>query len=212
MPNLINDNGYNGLGGLAQNYRRVATGGSNLGTRRIQFYQVVVYGISDAEVAKLDNYRLVNNTEVDIDQEPEREFKTATVAEAVVRSIQSNGELYVVGAHDTDYQNPDYNNFYIVIGIAGDTYSSGYEMNTRDDPATRANNNPYLNEALRDALDGYLGNNYDDFDVYPTFIYGDHFSTITYPNTLVSAERKAIRQAEKAARIAGGAQLKRNPG
>lgn len=208
MPNLINDNSYNGLGGLAQNYRRVATGGSNYGTRRIQFYQVIVYGISDAEVAKLENYRFVNNSEIDIDQEPEREFKQATVVEAVVRAIQANGEVYIVGAHDTDNQDPDYNNLYLVIGIAGDTYSSGFEMDQRDPEGTWQNNNPYLREALEDALDGYLGN-YDGFDVYPTFIYGDHFSTITYPNTLVRAERTAIREAAKAARIAGGAQFKK---
>jgi hypothetical protein len=194
MPNLINDSGYNGQGGLAQNYRRVATGGSNYGTRRIQFYQVSVYGLTDAEVAKLDDYREVNNTELDIDQEPEREFKTATIAEAVVRAIQSNGEVYVVGAHDVDNNDPDDNDFYIIIGIAGDTYSSGFEMDERDPEGTWQNNNPYLREALEDVLDNY---SYNDFDVYPTFIYGDHWSTIQYPNTLSRAERKAAKLAPK---------------
>ena len=56
MPNLINNPG-NVDNALAQNYRRVATGGSNYGTRRIQFYQVSVFGLTDAEVAKLDDYR-----------------------------------------------------------------------------------------------------------------------------------------------------------
>jgi hypothetical protein len=200
MPNLINDTGYNGLGGLAQNYRRVATGGSNYGTRRIQFYQVSVYGLTDAEVAKLDDYRLVNNTEIDIDQEPEREFKTATIAEAVVRAIQSNGEVYVVGAHDVDNVDTNENDFYIIIGIAGDTYSSGFEMDERDPEGTWQNNNPYLFEALEDVLDAY---SYNDFDVYPTFIYGDHWSTITYPNTLSRVERKAASAAARLARKQG---------
>jgi len=194
MPNLIGNTGYNGLGGVAQNYRRAATGGSNYGTRRIQFYQVSVYGLTDAEVAKLDDYRLVNNTEIDIDQEPEREFKTATIAEAVVRAIQSNGEVYVVGAHDVDNVDTNENDFYIIIGIAGDTYSSGFEMDERDPEGTWQNNNPYLIEALEDVLDDYT---YNEFDVYPTFIYGDHFSTITYPNTLSRAERKAAKLAPK---------------
>jgi len=203
MPNLINDSGYNGLGGLAQNYRRVATGGSNYGTRRIQFYQIVVYSLSDAEVAKLDNYRYVNNTEVDIDQEPEREFRTATVAELVVRAIQSVAEVYIVGAHDVNHENPNDNDFYVIIGVSGDTYSSGFEMDTRDDPATRANNNEYLNEALHDVFNNMDSPANDGYDVYPTFIYGDHFSTITYPNTMSRAERKAASAAARLARRNG---------
>ena len=108
MPNLIGNTGYNGLGGVAQNYRRVTTGGSNLGTRRIQFYQIAVYGLSDAVVDALDDYRVVNNTEIDIDQEPEREFRTATVAEAVIRAVQSMSEVYIVGAHDVDQEDYEY--------------------------------------------------------------------------------------------------------
>jgi hypothetical protein len=203
MPNLIGNTGYNGLGSVAQNYRRVATGGSNYGTRRIQFYQIVVYGLSDAEVAKLDDYRVVNNTEVDIDQEPEREFKQATVAELVVRAVQSVSEVYIVGAHDVDQEEPDYNDFYLIIGVSGDTYSSGFEMDERDDPATRDNNNPYLNEALDDVFNNMNSPTHDGYDVYPTFIYGDHFSTITYPNTMSRAERKAASAPARLARRNG---------
>jgi hypothetical protein len=202
MPNLINNPG-NVDNALAQNYRRVSTGGSNYGTRRIQFYQVVVYGLSDAEVAKLDDYRFVNNTEIDIDQEPEREFRTATVAELVVRAIQSVSEVYIVGAHDVDQEDPDYNDFYLIVGVSGDTYSSGFEMDERDDPATRDNNNSYLREALEDVLDANGSPSNDGYDVYPTFIYGDHFSTITYPNTMSRAERKAASAPARLARKQG---------
>ena len=207
MPNLINNPG-NVSNALAQNYRSVATGGSNYGTRRIQFYQITVYGVDPAEIAKLDDYRVVNNTEIDIDQEPEREFRGPTVVEAIVRAVQQNGEVFIVGAHDVDETDPDYWELYLTIGIAGDTYSSGLEMDERDPVETTRNNNPYLTEAVQDALDGYLGN-YDGSDVYPTFIYGTGFSTITYPFALVQAERRALRAAEKAARIANGAQMKR---
>jgi hypothetical protein len=190
MPNLYNTD-------LAQNARRVATGGSNYGTRRIQFYQFTVYGLTDAEVAKLNNYRLVNNTEVDVDQEPEREFRTATVAEAVIRAVQSVSEVYIVGAHDVYQEGPDYNDFNLIIGVSGDTYSSGWEQIERDPEDTQQNYNKWLIDALEDALDGYLGNDYDGYDVYPTFIYGDHFST-TGPVALPQrAERKAARLAPK---------------
>lgn len=168
---------------LAQNARRVAVAGSNYGSRRIQFYRVTVNGITDAEIVKLVNTRVVNNTEVDIDQPPETELKTATVVEAIIRAVQQNGELYVVGDFESSQPDPNYNILNIIIGIAGDTYSSGLEMDQRDDPATRANNNPYLREALADALNDYLGS-YDGFDVYPAYISGDAFRVITYPNAL----------------------------
>jgi len=197
MPSFINDQGYNGLGGLAQNYRRAATGGSNYGTRRVQFFQIAVYGLSDAEVAKLDDYRVVNNTEIDIDQEPEREFKTATVAELVIRAVQSMSEVYIVGAHDVDSNGEDDNDFYLIVGVSGDTVSSGNEMNERDEDFTTDNYNPYIDDALNDVLDvvgGPMG-----WDVYPIFIYGDHFSS-TGTTAMPAPELKALRAATRAAR------------
>jgi len=207
MPNLINDSGYNGLGSVAQNYRRVSTGGSNYGTRRVQFYQIEVYGLTDAEVAKLDNYRAVNNTEIDIDQEPEREFRSATVVEAILRAVQVMGEVYIVGAHDVDQEEPDYNDLYLIVGVSGDTISSGWEMDQRDDPATHENYNNYLQSGtLADALDEY---NVDDWDAYPVMIYGDHFSS-TGAWAMPAPELKALRAATKAAREP--ARLARKPG
>lgn len=171
MPNLYNTD-------LAQNARRVSTGGSNYGTRRIQFYQITVFDLTDAEVAKLNDYRLVNNTEIDIDQEAEREFKQATVAELIVRAVQSVAEVYVVGAHDVDAgSGAGLKHFKITIGVSGDTFSSGNEMDERDDPATRNNNNPYMNEALDDVLSGSGAPSNDGFDVNPVFIYGHAFDT-----------------------------------
>lgn len=206
MPNLIGNTGYNGLGSVAQNYRRVATGGSNYGTRRIQFFQIAVYGLSDAVVDALDDYRVVNNTEIDIDQEPEREFRTATVAEAVIRAVQSMSEVYIVGAHDVDQEDPDYNDFYLIVGVSTDTVSSGNEMNERDEDFTTDNYNPYISDALDDALDVY---SYDYFDVYPVMIYGDHWSSTGY-NAMPAPELKALRMARKTAGAA--ARLARKQG
>ena len=183
MPSFINDQGYNGLGGLAQNYRRVTTGGSNFGSRRIQFYQITVFGLSNDEVAKLDNYRVVNNTGEDIDQEAEREFRTANFLEAVVRGVQSNAEVYIVGAHDVDTtETPGYNNLKLTIGVAGDTFSSGNEMENRDAPPDGPpNNNAYLSETISYALDGYVNDfpaAYDGFEVTAVFIYGHNFDPV----------------------------------
>jgi hypothetical protein len=173
MPNLYNTD-------LAQNARRAATGGSNYGTRRIQFYQITIFGITDAEVAKLNDYRIVNNTELDIDQEAEREFRSATWVEAIVRGVQQNAELYMVGAHDVDgTETPGYSDLKITIGVAGDTFSSGWEMDNRDDPATRDNDNAYLGEAIEDISTGYreqANTTNEGFRVRPVFIYGHEFA------------------------------------
>jgi hypothetical protein len=210
MPNLINDSGYNGLGGLAQNYRRVATGGSNYGTRRIQFYQLAVYGLTDAEVAKLEDYRLVNNTEIDIDQEPEREFRQATVAELLIRSIQSVSEVYIVGAHDVDSNGTNDNDLYLIVGVAGDTFSSGWEMDNRDPEGTWDNYNAYLYwNVLPSVLDGPDSPPNSGWDAYPIMIYGDHFSS-TGMYAMPAPQLAEVRSARKTASAA--AKLARKPG
>ena len=210
MPNLINDQGYNGLGSVAQNYRRAATGGSNYGTRRIQFYQMAVYGLTDAEVAKLELYRSVNNTGDDIDQEPEREFKTATVVELIIRAIQSISEVYIVGAHDVDSNGTNDNDLYLIVGVAGDTYSSGWEMDQRDSNDTHDNYNAYLNfGAMPDVLDTPDSPTNSGWDAYPIMIYGDHFSS-TGMWSMPAPQLAEVRSARKTASAA--AKLARKPG
>ena len=206
MPNLIGNTGYNGLGSVAQNYRRAATGGSNYGTRRIQFFQIAVYGLTDAEVAKLDDYRVVNNTGDDVDQEPEREFKSATVAELVIRAVQSVSEVYIVGAHDVDSNGTNDNDFYLIIGVAGDTFSSGWEMDVRDSDDTNQNFNSYLYwTVLPDVLDNPDGPTNNGWDAYPIMIYGDHFSSTgmyAMPAPQLAEVRAARKEAGAAARLA----------
>jgi hypothetical protein len=205
MPNLINNPG-NVDNALAQNYRRVATGGSNYGTRRIQFYQLAVYGLTDAEVAKLDDYRLVNNTELDIDQEPEREFRQATVAELLIRSIQSVSEVYIVGAHDVDSNGTNDNDLYLIVGVAGDTFSSGWEMDERDPEGTWQNYNAYLYwTVLPSVLDNPDGPTNSGWDAYPIMIYGDHFSSTgayAMPAPQLAEVRSARKTASAAAKLA----------
>ena len=204
MPNLINDQGYNGLGSVAQNYRRSATGGSNLGTRRLQFYTIAVYGLSDSQVASLDDYRVVNNTEVDIDQEPEREFRTATIVEAIIRGIQVQAEVYLVGAHDIDGSTDD-RDLYLTIAVNADTLESGWEQLERD--SFNAHDNEGDNWLISNVGNSVYGWTAPDeswgLDVFPTFIYGDHFA----PTGMVAMPREelsALRAANKAARAASG--------
>ena len=100
------------------------------------------------------------------------------MAELVIRAVQSVAEIYIVGAHDVDAGSGEgLNNFKITIGCSGDTFSSGNEMDERDDPATRNNNNPYMSEALDDVLTAAGAPSNDGYDVNPVFIYGHAFDT-----------------------------------
>jgi len=207
MPSLINNGD---AVSVAQNYRRVATGGSNYGTRRIQFYTIAIYGLSDAVVNALDDYRVVNNTEVDIDQEPEREFMGGTIVELILRKVQEATELFFVGAHDVDTEEPGYNDLFLTVGVAGDTFSSGWEMDERDPLNTTINYNFYLRNQLENAIDIYTNGYYDDVEAYPVMIYGDHL-TDTGMYAIAKPELKAARVALKAARVAAGAPASKNP-
>jgi len=208
MPSLINN--PDNMTDLAQNYRRVATGGSNYGTRRIQFYTIAIYGLSDAVVDALNDYRVVNNTEIDIDQEPEREFMGGTIVEVILRKVQEATELFFVGAHDVDQEEPGYNDVFLTVGVAGDTFSSGWEMDERDPDNTTRNYNFFLRWQLEHAVDSYTNGYYDSVEAYPVMIYGDHL-TDTGMYSIAKPELKAARAALKAARVAAGAPASKNP-
>ena len=68
-------------------------------------------------------------------------------------------------------------------------------MGNRDPDNTNRNNNPYMREALTDVLDVVGGP--DAWDVYPLFIYGDHFADVGGTQALSRVERKAAKLAPK---------------
>ena len=206
MPNLIN----NPNSSVAQNYRRVSTGGSNYGTRRIQLYTIEVTGLSDAVIAELGNWRAINNSEIDADQQAEREFKTATILEAIMRKVQEAAELYIVGNYIVDIIDTDYNNIYLTVGLAGDTFSSGWEMDYRDDPATTRNYNFYLQYQLAASIDAYTNGFWDNVYAYPAELHGDYLDRMG-GYALPQPARAALRAAKTAVVEAQGMTGLKNP-
>jgi len=168
MPNLYNT-------ALGQNTRRVRLSDSNLGTRRIQFYQVTVYGLTDAFIDGIfGNYRYVQN-EGSIDSEDAYEYVgrgNRLILEAIVRGVQKMSELYIVGEWDYYQEDPDYNDLEITIGVSADTVESHKEQQSR--PIQLRNpNSESIEHAVYDAVDDFdPQGGYDYIEVIPVQIAG----------------------------------------
>jgi hypothetical protein len=219
MPNLINDNGYNGLGGLAQNYRRVRVGNSQLGTRQLQMYEIWVYGLSDALA---DNYNMYNgsreivldNTE-DMDQPPMAELAAGNIVEAILRGVQEMAEIYMVGQVDYYHIDPDYNNLVITVVVGADTVESWQEQNLDNNGQNYNPNSQTFSNAIGDSVDAWAIDHSEDWeglDVYPTYLQGDGTSyygmyalaKLDPVNVAVKDAQRARGAAMKAARTAAG--------
>jgi len=172
MPNLIN-NPYN-MTDLAQNYRRVRLGDSNLGTRRMQFYQVTVYGVSDAFIAGLEEEatRTVQE-EGSIDSTDAYEYTASgnnRLLEAITRGVQKTSELYLVGNWDYFQEDPNYLDLIITFAVSADTVESAKEHTAH----TGSNPNYQSIEAsVNIAVDDFdPQDGYDYIEVIPVEISG----------------------------------------
>ena len=213
MPNLINDNGYNGLGGLAQNYRRVRVGNSQHGTRQLQMYEIWVYGLSDALADNSNVYNgarniILDNTD-DIDQPPVAELAAGNIVEAILRGVQQLAEIYMVGHVDYYHEDPDYNNLVITVLVSADTVESGQEQNLDNTGQTGYNPNS-LNfyDAIGSSVDAWAidhSEDWDGLDVYPTYLQGDGTS---YSGDYALAKLDPVNVAVKDAQRARGAAMK----
>ena len=222
MPNLINDSGYNGLGGLAQNYRRTRVGNSQFGTRQLQMYEIHIYGLSDA-VADNDNVyngsrEIVLDGTDDMDQPPIVELKSGSIVEAILRGVQEMAEIYPVGHPDYYNYEPDDNELVITVAVSADTVESNWEQYLHYNDNGTQNFNPNslsFYDVIGASVDDWANTHEEywaDLDVYPAYLNGD--STDTYgPYALAKLDpvqvavkdaQKARSAAKKAARVAAG--------
>ena len=208
MPNLINNPG-NVSNALAQNYRRTQVSVSRFGTRTIQFYEIHIYGLSDAVANALDDghREIWKEGNDDVDQPVTWELAGGHIVEAIIRGVQVMGEVYIVGAYDTNYEEPNYNDLIITVGVAADTVESLWEQLW--DTYNTVNYNPHatsLINSIGDSVDLWASDNntyWDGIDVYPAFLVGDY--TDTYGPFALNRNDPAVqglRAAKKAAREA----------
>ena len=218
MPNLINDNGYNGLGGLAQNYRRVRVGNSQLGTRQLQMYEIWIYSLSDVVADNGNVYNgsrsiILDNTE-EMDQPPIAELASGNIVEAILRGVQVMAEIYMVG-HVYYYNNDtNDNDLVITVLVSADTVESGQEQNLDNTGQTSYNPNSLsFYDAIGSSVEAWAidhSEDWDGLDVYPTYLNGDGtdyyglyaLAKLDPVNVAVKDAQKARGAAMKAARIA----------
>lgn len=223
MPNLYNTN-------LGQNARNVRVGDSKFGTRRLQFYTVYVYGLTDVEAAKLQgnmfdpdsNLRqIIEDSDINFgmggigDQPPAYEYRGPTILEAIVRGVQKTSEVYSVCQPEVLNTDPDWWDLTVTIAVAHDTMQSAWEQIQGGlGPGVGGQNvNPnadWIINNVGDAIDFYdpVGG-WDGLDVVATFIGGDNlysFSPVALPAD--HETRQAVRQAQKAAIMASSRSLK----
>ena len=222
MPNLINDSGYNGLGGLAQNYRRTRVGDAQFGTRQIQMYEVHIYGLSDAVADNNNVYSgsrpIVLDGTDEIDQPPIVELASGNIVEAIVRGVQEMAEIYIVGQPNYYNYDPDNNELTITIAVSADTVDSELEQSFNHSVNGAQNWNPRattLINCIANSVDNWAQTHEEywlDLDVYPVYLqgtsttpFGPFALSLTDPLVQATREaRKAQSVAQRAARIAAG--------
>lgn len=185
---------------IAANYRRALDNFSQFGTRKLAFYAIYVYGLSDATVDSLfggeDNYNADGQ-----EFPPVWIEEPGNILEAVHRGVQLMAEPFYYGDWDVDSMGPDYNNLYLTVAVAANTVMDG--VSQQNDSPVPANQNSYTFEtAILDAISNFTN---DGVNVERGILRGDYFDS--YDSNALGRRNptnQVRRQAQLEARIAAG--------
>ena len=188
---------------VGANYRRALNNFSRFGTRKLAFYAIRIYGLSQEDSD-------IENGEDVYDPEYPREWIEAPgLIEAIQRGVQLVAEPYAFGDWDTIELDPDYWAAFLPAVVAADTVLDDQGQN---DSPVPANENSYT---LKSAVEAALGDNwnYDYVEVERMILRGDTLDTTGDFALGRNAEanktsRVALINAKSAA---GKISLKRNP-
>ena len=206
MPDLTNSPlGGDSTGTLGTNYRRALANFSRFGTRKLAYYAIRIYGVTDAVMDNLDA------TEDLYDSEYPREYleTSGNILEAMQRGVQLMAEPYAYGDWDYNSLDPDYNLLMITAIVAGDTVLDEQGQN---DFEGQVNQNSYT---LKSAIEAALGNDfsYDYVEVERMVLRGDTLDTTgDFALGRNAPANKARRTEQMNAKVAAGKiSLKRKP-
>ena len=159
MPDLTNDP-------IGFNHRRALDNFSRFGTRKLVFYTITVYGLSDATMDVLYNGEQNYDAAGD-EYPPEWIEQPGSILEAIQRGVQLIAEPYAYGDWDDYNEEPDYNDITITAIVAEDTVDDAADQDNSGYPA---NPNSYtLETAILDAISGFAN---DGVNVYRAYMYG----------------------------------------
>ena len=197
MPDLSNTD-------IGKNYRRALDNFSRFGTRKLVWYVITVYGLSDATmdvIYGLDGQPLTGEQDYDAagdDYPPEWIEQPGSILEAIQRGIQLIAEPYAYGDWDDNQEDPDYNDITITAIVAEDTVDDAADQ---DNGPVPANPNSYtLETAILDAISGFVN---DGVNVNRAYMVGDY---IDQGSTALARVRGGTEEsrARWAARLAKG--------
>jgi hypothetical protein len=189
---------------VGANYRRALDNFSRFGTRKLAFYAIRIYGLSQ-EDANLENGEDL------YDPEYPREWVEAPghIVEAIQRGVQLVAEPYAFGDWDSFEIDTDYWAVYLPAIVAADTVLDDQGQN---DSPVPANENSYT---LQSAVEAALGDNwnYDYVEVERMILRGDTLDTTgDYALGRNAGANKTSRVALINAKLADGKiSLKRKP-
>ena len=170
---------------------------SNFGTRKLVFYTITVYGLSDATMDVIwndeENYDAAGD-----EYPPEWIEQPGSILEAIQRGVQLIAEPYAYGDWDDNQEDPDYNDITITAIVAADTV---LDAEGQDNSPVPANPNSYTVEtAILDAISGFTN---DGVEVQRAYMYGDYIDTGSFALARVRGGTEESR-ARWAARLAKG--------
>ena len=161
MPDLINTV-------LAQNFNRGGHENSNYGTRRLQFFQVVIIGYDitdepnwlDNDPTNIDGYRKTYTNPYGSDEYLE---SRKSIVYPVLRGIAQIGEIMYNGEFDNG-TGPTSGNTYVIIALNEDTVS------TTDAVGFNSTTSKSLAQAITESISGFGASS---VNVYPIQLIGN---------------------------------------
>ena len=189
MPDLTNDP-------IGSNHRRALADFSRFGTRKLVFYTIIVYGLSDAVADTL--YNDEDQYYADGDSYPSEYIETpGNIIEAIQRGVQLIAEPYAYGDWDINQEDPDYNDVAITAMVATDTVEDDAEQG---DVVPRNLNSYTLETAILDAISNF---EHDGVEVHRAKLIGTGIDEGSYALARVRGGTEESR-ARWTARLAKG--------
>ena len=182
---------------VASNYRRALDNFSRFGTRKLVFYTITVYGLSDATMDVLYNGEQ-NYYAAGDEYPPEWIEQPGSILEAIQRGVQLIAEPYAYGDWDDYNEDTDYTDITITAIVAEDTVDDAADQDNSGYPA---NPNSYtLETAILDAISGFTN---DGVEVQRAYMVGDTIDAGSFALARVRGGTEESR-ARWAARLAKG--------
>lgn len=210
------------LPNVTRNYNRAVTPFSRFGTRRLQYYRIRIYGVSDADslwnedIFTAPTYAdyvaalaVVGITVDTADSHYEQyTWPNGSIYSAILNGVSDVAEIYYTGYLFPDRNDPDDNDIIVTVLVAEDTFMDG-EMPGFRGGYPGAGPNDYSTNMISAVYNRIESFDWVDIDVTRVELVGDGFYASYDPSTGGSADGGyAMKRTEPASTRISKAQVK----